>query len=140
MNVAKTVAWNLLDRVKQNSLINSFTNTGLHIHCPDGSTSKDGPSAGAALTCAIYSLFTNKPIRNDISMTGEIDLDGNITAIGGLDAKLSGAKRSGVIIAYVPEENRRDIEIIVKKNPELIDSTFKVEFLSHISQAIVKIF
>jgi ATP-dependent Lon protease len=140
MNVAKTVAWNLLDRVKQNSLINSFTNTGLHIHCPDGSTSKDGPSAGAALTCAIYSLFTNKPIKNDISMTGEIDLDGNITAIGGLDAKLSGAKRSGVIIAYVPEENRRDIEILVKKNPELIDSTFKVEFLSHISQAIVKIF
>ena len=73
-------------------------------------------------------------------MTGEIDLDGNITAIGGLDAKLSGAKRAGVTIAYVPEENRRDIEILIKKNPELIDSTFNVEFLSHISQAIGKIF
>ena len=140
MNVAKTVAWNLLDRIKQNSLINSMTNTGLHIHCPDGSTSKDGPSAGAAITCAIYSLFTNKPIKNDISMTGEIDLDGNITAIGGLDAKLSGAKRAGVKIAYVPEENKRDVDILLKKNPELVDSTFKVDFLSHINQAITKIF
>ena len=140
MNVAKTVAWNLLDRVKQNSLINLMTNTGLHIHCPDGSTSKDGPSAGAAITCAIYSLFVNKPIKNNISMTGEIDLDGNITAIGGLDAKLSGAKRAGVNIAYVPEENRRDVDILLKKNPELVDSTFKVEFLSHINQAITKIF
>jgi ATP-dependent Lon protease len=140
MNVAKTVAWNLLDRVKQNSLINSFVNTGLHIHCPDGSTSKDGPSAGAAITCAIYSLFVNKPIKHNISMTGEIDLDGNITAIGGLDAKLSGAKRAGVKIAYIPEENRRDIEILTKKNPELIDDEFKVEFLNHISQAISKIF
>jgi ATP-dependent Lon protease len=140
MGVAKTVAWNLLDRNKQNSLVNSYVNTGLHIHCPDGSTSKDGPSAGAAITCAIYSLFTNRPIRNDISMTGEIDLDGNITAIGGLPAKLSGAKRAGVTLAFVPEENRRDIDILKKKNPTLIDDTFKVEFLSHISQAIQKIF
>jgi ATP-dependent Lon protease len=140
MNVAKTVAWNLLDKVKQNSLINSMTNTGLHIHCPDGSTSKDGPSAGAAITCGIYSVFINKPIKNDISMTGEIDLDGNITAIGGLDAKLSGAKRAGVKIAYVPEENRRNVEILLKKQPELQDSTFKIEFLSHINQAITKIF
>jgi ATP-dependent Lon protease len=140
MNVAKTVAWNLLKPVERNLIINSFTNTGLHIHCPDGSTSKDGPSAGAAITCAIYSLFLNKSIKNNISMTGEIDLDGNITAIGGLDTKLTGAKRAGVKIAYVPEENRRDVDILIKKMPELIDIDFKIEFLSHISQAISKIF
>lgn len=140
MNVAKTVAWNLLKPVEKNSIINQFVNTGIHIHCPDGSTSKDGPSAGAAITCALYSLFINKPIKNYISMTGEIDLDGNITAIGGLDEKLSGAKRAGVKIAYVPEENRRDIELLYKKMPELIDDDFKVDFLSHISQAINKIF
>jgi ATP-dependent Lon protease len=73
-------------------------------------------------------------------MTGEIDLDGNITAIGGLDAKLPGAKRAGVKIAYVPEDNRRDVDILLKKNSELVDSTFKIEFLSHISQAVSKIF
>ena len=140
MTVAKTVAWNLLTPSNKNMVINSYTNQGLHIHCPDGSTSKDGPSAGAAITCAIYSLFMNKPILSTISMTGEIDLDGNITAIGGLDAKLSGAKRAGVRIAFVPEENRRDIEILQRKNPELLDDTFRVEFLSHITQAITKIF
>ena len=73
-------------------------------------------------------------------MTGEIDLDGNITAIGGLDAKLNGAKRAGVKIAYVPEENRRDVDILKKKRPEIFDDDFNVEFLSHISQAISKIF
>ena len=140
MNVAKTVAWNLLNPLERNFVMNTFTNTGIHIHCPDGSTSKDGPSAGAAITSAMYSLFKNKPIKNDISMTGEIDLDGNITAIGGLDAKLTGAKRAGVKVAYVPEENRRDIDILKNKIPDLIDDTFKVEFLSHISQAITKIF
>jgi len=140
MNVAKTVAWNLLKPAEKNLLLSQFSYTGLHIHCPDGSTSKDGPSAGAAITCAIYSLFLNKPIKNNISMTGEIDLDGNITAIGGLDAKLNGAKRAGVRIAYVPEENRRDVEILIKKIPELIDDNFKVDFLSHISQVITKIF
>ena len=139
INVAKTVAWNLLKPIEKNQVINSFVNTGIHIHCPDGSTSKDGPSAGGAITCAIYSLFTNKPIKTDISMTGEIDLDGNITAIGGLDAKLSGAKRAGVKIAYVPEENKRDVEILRKKMPELFDNTFTVEFINHISQVLAKV-
>lgn len=140
ITVAKTVAWNLLTPSNKNVVINSYTNQGLHVHCPDGSTSKDGPSAGAAITCAIYSLFMNKPILSTISMTGEIDLDGNITAIGGLDAKLSGAKRAGVKVAFVPEENMRDIEILKRKNPELLDDTFRVEFLNHITQAITKIF
>jgi len=106
----------------------------------DGSTSKDGPSAGGAITCAIYSLFTNKPIKSDISMTGEIDLDGNILAIGGLDAKLTGAKRAGVKLVFVPEENQRDIEILRQKIPDLFDNSFNIELINHISQAINKIF
>jgi ATP-dependent Lon protease len=138
--VAKTVAWNLLNKFQQNQILSSWTNTGLHIHCPDGATSKDGPSAGVAITCAIYSLFLNKNIKNDIAITGEIDLDGNITAIGGLDAKLSGAKRAGVKITYIPEENYRDIDMLVKTNTTLIDDTFKVEFVKHISDVISKIF
>jgi ATP-dependent Lon protease len=140
MNVAKTVAWNLLKPVERNAVINTFMNSGIHIHCPDGSTSKDGPSAGGAITCAIYSLFTNKPIRNDISMTGEIDLDGNITAIGGLDAKLTGAKRAGVKIAYVPLENKRDIELLKKKIPDLFDDNFNVKYFENIKTIINEIF
>ena len=136
MQVAKTVAWNLLSSDEQKSIIINFKETGLHIHCPDGATPKDGPSAGTAFTCAIYSLFTNKPIRHDIAITGEIDLDGNVTIIGGLDTKLYGAKKANVKTVLVPFENKRDIEIITKKNPDLFDDNFNVKFINHINDAI----
>ena len=140
MGVAKTVAWNLLGRKEQKKIIKRFENTGLHIHCPDGSTTKDGPSAGTAITCAIYSLLTEKPIRNDIAITGEIDLDGNVTAIGGLDAKLNGAKKAGIHLVLVPEENKRDIDILKDKFPELFDDNFKLEFVNRINQVLNIVF
>jgi ATP-dependent Lon protease len=136
IQVAKTVAYNLLTQNERIKLIEKFNDTGLHVHCPEGATPKDGPSAGAAITSAIYSVFKNKPIRNDIAITGEIDLDGNITMIGGLYAKLSGAKRAGVKLAIVPRDNRQDIEIIKRKNPILLDNNFKVKFVSHIKNVI----
>ncbi len=136
IQVARTVAWNLLTDDERKEVETKFTNTGLHIHCPDGSTPKDGPSAGTAITTAIYSLLTNKLIKNDLAITGEIDLDGNVTAIGGLDAKLSGAKRAGIKLALVPLENKRDIEILLKKNKTLVDNKFKVKFISHIDEVL----
>jgi endopeptidase La len=66
---------------------------GLHIHTPSGATPKDGPSAGCAFATAFISRILNKKIKNDVAMTGEIDLSGNVTAIGGLTHKLRGAKR-----------------------------------------------
>ena len=140
MGVAKTVAWNLLNDKEQKKIIKKFTNTGLHIHCPDGSTTKDGPSAGTAITCAIYSLLTEKPIKNDIAITGEIDLDGNVTAIGGLDAKLNGAKKAGIRLVLVPEENKRDIDILKDKFPELFDDNFRLEFVNRINQVLNIVF
>jgi ATP-dependent Lon protease len=140
VQVAKTVAYNLLSKKEKTQLVNDFKDTGLHVHFPDGATPKDGPSGGTAITCAIYSTFVNRPIRNDIAITGEIDLDGNVTIIGGLDAKLSGAKRAGVILALVPQENMRDVEIIKRKDPQLINNNFKVKFVSHISEVVEYIF
>ena len=140
IQVARTVAWNLLTIKEKAELVIKFKDTGLHVHCPDGSTPKDGPSAGTAITCAIYSLLTNKPIRNDVAITGEIDLDGNVTIIGGLDAKLFGAKKAGVKLALVPLENKRDIEVINRKNPELVDKNFSVQFIKHVDDAIKIIF
>ena len=136
IQVARTVAWNLLTDDERKDVETKFINTGLHIHCPDGSTPKDGPSAGTAITTAIYSLLTNKLIKNDLAITGEIDLDGNVTAIGGLDAKLSGAKRAGIKLALVPEENKRDVEILLNKNKTLVDNKFKVKFISHINEVL----
>jgi ATP-dependent Lon protease len=140
MNVAKTVAWNLLTDDEKKNVIDKYSNTGLHIHCPDGATPKDGPSAGTAITCAIYSVLTNKVIKNDIAITGEIDLDGNVTAIGGLDLKLYGAKKAGITLALVPEENKRDLDIITKKYPDLVDNKFSVKMINRVEQAINYVF
>jgi ATP-dependent Lon protease len=136
MEVAKTVAWSLLTEDEQKQVITNFNNTGLHIHCPDGSTTKDGPSAGTAITCAIYSLMLSKHIKNNVAITGEIDLDGNVTAIGGLDAKLTGAKRAGIKTVIVPYENKNDVDIVIQKIPELFDKSFKIKFVKHVSEVL----
>jgi ATP-dependent Lon protease len=76
MSVAKTLAWSLTDDNIKQEWLKYFELTkcqGLHIHCPDGSISKDGPSAGAAITTAIYSLLNKKHIKNDVAITGEIN-------------------------------------------------------------------
>jgi ATP-dependent Lon protease len=140
IDVAKTVAWNLLNSEEQDRIVENYQARGLHLHCPDGATPKDGPSGGTAITCVIYSFLTGKPIKNDIAITGEVDLDGNVTMIGGLDAKLTGAKHAGVKLALIPKENERDLEIIKKKNNNLIDDDFQVITISHVNDAIRYIF
>jgi ATP-dependent Lon protease len=126
MSVAKTLAWSLTDDAIKQELLKYFELTkcqGLHIHCPDGSISKDGPSAGAAITTAIYSLLNKKPIKNDIAITGEINLSGEITAIGGLDIKISNGIRAGVKTFLYPKENNREFTewktIYKKEHPEI---------------------
>jgi endopeptidase La len=111
MNVAKTLAWSLLEKENMKSIIKDFDSTklqGLHIHCPEGATPKDGPSAGAAITTAIYSLMVNKKIKNDFAITGEICLQGKVTAIGGLDLKILGGIKAGVKHFIYPCENSKD--------------------------------
>jgi len=136
-------AFTLASNLVKTEYINKFlfeNSDGLHIHFPDGATPKDGPSGGTAITCAIYSLFIKRPIKKNIAITGEIDLNGNVTEIGGLDAKLNGAKRAGVNIALIPQENQREFDIVVKNNPELLDKKFKVIKISTIQDALKHIF
>lgn len=114
MRCAKTLAWNLLSENEKNSV----SSKGLHIHCPAASTAKDGPSAGCAITIAIYSRLLDKQINNKVALTGEIDLNGNITAIGGIDAKLFGALRAGVQQVLIPYENKHDLENFLTKNED----------------------
>ena len=109
---------------------------GIHLHCPEGAVKKDGPSAGAAITLALYSLLTNIPVNNFVALTGEIDLLGNVTAIGGLKYKLNGAKKAGVTIALYPEDNSEDIDILLREDLELIDDNFKIYPVSHIKQVL----
>jgi ATP-dependent Lon protease len=133
------VAWSLLTKKEQTKLVKDNEKKkgfGIHIHCPDGATPKDGPSAGAAFTLALYSILTNKKINNTICMTGEIDLLGNITKIGGVEYKLSGGKKAGCKIALIPQENMEDIEILRKEGKSPEDDMFKIIPVSCIKQVI----
>jgi len=111
MNVAKTLAWNLTSDAVKKEWLKQFDETkcqGLHIHCPEGSISKDGPSAGTAITIAIYSLLNKRLIKNNVAITGEISLNGEVTAIGGLEIKIMGGIKSGIKTFLFPKSNNKD--------------------------------
>lgn len=121
MNVAKTLAWDLTPLERKKELIKIFEETkcqGLHIHCPEGAVSKDGPSAGVAITVAIYSLFNKKPVINSVAITGEINLQGEVTAIGGLDLKILGGISAGIKTFLYPSKNKREFIDFMEKNKE----------------------
>lgn len=118
MTVAKTLAWSLTPKKRQTYLLKEFetsNNQGIHIHCPEGATPKDGPSAGTAITIAIYSLINNIPIKYDLAITGEINLQGCVTAIGGLDLKIIGGITTGVKTFLYPSDNNRDFDKFMDK-------------------------
>jgi len=143
MNVAKSLAWNLTPNSTKKKLITQFSETkcqGLHIHCPEGSTSKDGPSAGSAITTAIYSLFNNKKIDNTIAITGEINLQGEVTAIGGLDMKIAGGIKAGVKTFIYPKENYREYRDWINKNEESLYKNIKFHEVSTIQDVFKIIF
>ena len=108
-----------------------FNEHDFHIHVPDGATPKDGPSAGITLALALCSLLTGTPLIPKLAMTGEITLQGNVTAIGGVREKLVGALRAGVTRVIVPEENRKDVEEL----PENIRAALKIDFVKNFAEA-----
>jgi ATP-dependent Lon protease len=141
-DVAKTVAWNLIPEELKEEYRTKWKNNkeGIHIHCSSSSEEKEGPSAGLAITISILSLLLKKPIKNNIGITGEIDLSGNALEIGGLRDKFFGAKRAGCSLVLFPSENLKDYNEILVKNPELIDNTFSAIPISHISEVLKYIF
>ncbi len=101
----------------------TFAQNDVHVHVPAGAVPKDGPSAGVAMFTALASLYTDKPVRSDIAMTGEISLRGTVLPIGGLKEKSLAALRAGITTILVPEANRKDLPDIpaeVKKGVNLV--------------------
>jgi ATP-dependent Lon protease len=91
------------------------TKEDLHIHLPSGAIKKDGPSAGIALTTALISLFTGRPVRRDVAMTGEVTLRGKVMEIGGLKEKALAALRAGIHTIIIPADNKRDLAELPKE-------------------------
>ena len=118
MNVALTMAWNLTDeatKIRVNTICDKTKEYGVHVHCPDCSTPKNGPSALVAITVVIYSLFALKKIKGNVGVTGEMTMDGDVTEIGGLDLKFLGGIKAGITEFIYPSENQRDyIEFMEK--------------------------
>jgi ATP-dependent Lon protease len=134
MTVAKSLAWSLFNKNSEASLklqteLEKNKNQGLHIHVPEGATPKDGPSAGTAITMVMYSLFTGKQIKNNIAITGEICLQGRVTAIGGLELKILGGIRAGVKTFIYPRDNEKDFTDFMEKYSAKID-TKDIHFVS----------
>jgi Lon-like ATP-dependent protease len=94
------------------------------MHVPEGATPKDGPSAGVTMVTSMLSLALDRPIRNDLAMTGEISLTGKVLAVGGIKEKIMGARRAGIKCVILPAANERDFEEI----PEYLKTGLEVHY------------
>ncbi len=111
---------------------NFFSKNDIHIHVPEGAVPKDGPSAGIAITTAIISALTEKPVSNDIAMTGEVNLRGNALPIGGLREKSLAALRSGIKTIIVPKGNKKNVNEL----PKEITSNLNVIYMDNVDDAL----
>lgn len=136
IEVACTLAWSKLHLSQKNLWLDKWSKQPetFHIHCPTGSVPKDGPSAGAALTLGIYSLLTFTKIKHNIAMTGEINLQGEVLPIGGLEIKLESAKKADVKLVLIPKKNEKNLFKILERNNELLNNNFEVKIVENIDQ------
>ncbi|HAA75624.1 TPA: endopeptidase La [Candidatus Latescibacteria bacterium] len=104
----------------------------IHIHVPAGAIPKDGPSAGVTMATVLTSVFTSRPVRKDVAMTGEVTLRGKVLPIGGVRDKVLAAHRAGMSTVILPEGNRKDIDDI----PESVRKSLKLVFADHVNRVI----
>ena len=136
-DVMKESASIALDYVKSNAELfqidpEIFINNDIHIHVPEGAVPKDGPSAGVAMTCAIISCLSKRPVSPDVAMTGEVTLRGQALPIGGLREKSLAALRCGIKTIIVPKENKKDVDEL----PQEVKDSLKIVFMSSVEDAV----
>ncbi len=132
-----TTAINLLTNAGKELFFINYP-SGIHIHTPEAATPKDGPSAGVAFTLAFLSMMLDLKIDRTIALTGEIDLYGNVTKIGGVKYKTQGAIKAGVKTIFYPIENKEDLEKTQKELPEIFNHDIKCYFVEHILEVAKK--
>ncbi|MGH2957507.1 MAG: S16 family serine protease, partial [Solirubrobacterales bacterium] len=109
-----------------------FAKHDIHVHVPAGAVPKDGPSAGLAMVTALASLVSDRPVRNDVAMTGEITLSGQVLPIGGIKEKSLAAQRAGIKQIILPDRNEGDVEEI----PEHEREALEFHYVEEIGQAL----
>lgn len=109
-----------------------FDKINVHIHVPDGATPKDGPSAGIAMATAVISALTQRPVRRDVAMTGEVTLRGKVLPIGGLKSKTIAAHRAGIKTVLLPKDNAKDIPEL----PERVRQDMELIPISHLDEVM----
>ena len=109
-----------------------FERSDIHVHVPAGAIPKDGPSAGVAIYTALVSLLTNRTVRNDVAMTGEISLRGLVLPVGGIKEKTVAAHRAGIRTVLLPARNRKDLEDI----PESVTRDVEFVWLERVDDAV----
>ncbi len=109
-----------------------FDKYDIHIHIPEGAIPKDGPSAGITMCVAMVSVLSEKPVRTDIAMTGEITLRGEVLPVGGIKEKVLAAKMAGINHVILPEENRKDVKMI----PARQRKGMKFHYVENVDQAL----
>ena len=136
-DVMKESASIALDYVKSNAEHfqidpDIFIGNDVHIHVPEGAVPKDGPSAGVAITTAIVSCLSKRPVNPDVAMTGEVTLRGNALPIGGLREKSLAALRCGIKAIIVPKDNKKDVEEL----PKEVKDSLRIEYMKTVDDAV----
>jgi ATP-dependent Lon protease len=109
-----------------------YKDTDIHVHVPEGAIPKDGPSAGIAMATSIASALTNRKVRGDLAMTGEITLRGRVLPIGGLKEKLLAAHRAGIKTVIIPRDNEKDLSEV----PTNVCKSIKIVFVQHVDEVM----
>lgn len=117
-----------------------FERTDVHLHVPAGATPKDGPSAGVTIATCLASLFTGRPARPDLAMTGEITLKGRVLAVGGIKEKVLAAHRAGMRHVLLPAANRKDLHELPDEVREELDIRFTSVARENIDAALLPIY
>jgi ATP-dependent Lon protease len=128
--IANSFVWSNADKMKLDKA--KLSRSSVHIHVPSGAVPKDGPSAGVTMVSALASLYSGKPVRSDVAMTGEITLSGLVLPIGGVKEKVLAAHRAGIFTVILPTDNQKDLNDLPKHVLEVMN----FEYIERVDQLL----